>query len=109
MPTVTADPEQVAVEGETAILRCNVTSMLDARITCYRGPEGSEVVLGLQMPTDSNFGMWIITNVQVNDAGRYRCEVDNSIGSAFAIIQLVIQSKLQLTIVLIFLNLLRTL
>ena len=109
MPTVTADPEQVAVEGETAILRCNVTSMLDARITWYRGPEGSEVVLGLQMPTDSNFGMWIITNVQVNDAGRYRCEVDNPVGSASAIIQLVIQSKLQLTIVLIFLNLLRTL
>ena len=92
MPAVTADPEQVAVEGETATLRCNVTS--DARITWYQGPEGSEVELEVQMPSDPDIGIWTIDNVQGSDAGRYRCEGENSVGTASAEIQLVVLSKL---------------
>ena len=94
VPTVTANPEQVALEGETAIIRCNVTSMLDANISWYRGPEGSEVVLGLQLSTDPNFGMWMIPNVQGSNAGRYQCVVENSVGTASAVIQLEVLSKL---------------
>ena len=94
MPTVTANTEQVALEGETAIIRCNVTSMLDARITWYRGPEGNDNELGLQLSTDPNFGMWMIPNVQGSYTGRYRCEGENSVGAASAVIQLVVLSKL---------------
>ena len=82
----------MAVEGETAILRCNVTS--DARITWYRGPEGSEEDLEVQMSSDSDIGIWTIDNVQGSDAGRYRCEAGNSFGTASAVLQLVVLSKL---------------
>ena len=82
------------MEGETAILRCNVTSMLDARITWYQGPEGNEEELGVQMSSDPNFGMWMIPNVQGSYAGRYRCEGENSVGTASKPIQLVVLSKL---------------
>ena len=92
LPTVTADPEQVAVEGETAILRCNVTS--DTRIMWYRGPEGSEEDLEVQISSDPDIGIWTIDNVQGSDAGRYRCEGENSVGTASAVIQLVVLSKL---------------
>ena len=94
VPTVTANPEQVALEGETAIIRCNVTSMLDARIRWYRGPEENEVALGLQLSTDPNFGMWMISDVEGSDAGRYRCEGENSVDTASAVFQLVVLSKL---------------
>ena len=89
-----ANPEQVALEGETAIIRCNVTSILVARIRWHQGPEGSEVVLGVQSFTDPNFGMWMIPNVQGSYAGRYRCEGENLVGAASAVIQLVVLSKL---------------
>ena len=82
------------MEGETAILRCNVTSMLDARITWYRGPEGNDDELGEQLSTDPNFGMWLIPDVQGSNAGRYRCEGENSVGTASKEIQLVVLSKL---------------
>ena len=84
----------MALEGETAILRCNVTSMLDARINWYRGPEGNEEELGVQMSSDPNFGMWMIPNVQGSYAGPYQCEGENSVGTASKEIQLVVLSKL---------------
>ena len=84
----------MALEGETAIIRCNVTSTLDARITWYQGPQGNEVILGVQLSTDPNFGMWMIPNVQGSNAGRYRCEGENSVDTESAEIQLVVLSKL---------------
>ena len=84
----------MALEGETAIILCNVTSMLDARINWYRGPEGNEVLLGVQLSSDPNFGMWMIPDVQGSNAGRYRCEGENSVDTASRVIQLVVLSKL---------------
>ena len=82
------------MEGETAIIRCNVTSMLDARITWYRGPRENDDELGVQLSSDPNFGMWMIPNVQGSNAGRYLCEGENSVDTDSAEIQLVVLSKL---------------
>ena len=101
MLSAVADPEQEALEGETAILVCTVTSFPTPRISWFRIQGASETMLGQeQRATDENFGMWTIENVQDSDAGQYRCEGNYAFGSDSATIELVVLSKSSLSYVL---------
>ena len=80
--SVVADPEQEALEGETAILVCTVTSFPSPRIWWFRIQGANETLLGQeQRATEENFGMWTIENVQDSDAGQYRCDGNYAFGS----------------------------
>ena len=97
MLSAVADPEQEALEGETAILVCTVTSFPTPRISWFRIQGASETMLGQeQRATDENFGMWTIENA----AGQYRCDGNYAFGSDSATIELVVLSKSSLSYVL---------
>lgn len=91
---MSAEPEQTAVEGGFAQLRCNVTSNPSPRIKWLRIEDGSEQILANQNFEDSDFGVYNISNsVSVSQAGTYRCTGQYNFGVESKDIELVVLSK----------------
>ena len=95
---VEAEPEQSAIEGETATLRCNVTSFPEPRITWYSVEAPGTVnevqtELTRQVSTDRNFGVYRIPSADQSDAGLYRCTGRYDFGDETKDITLVVLSK----------------
>ena len=90
---VKADPEQTAIEGETAVLQCNVTSYPAPRVIWSLLEGGMAVELTRQEITDSDFGVYRIPNVTQSDAGDYRCSGRYQFDQEDVDITLVVLSK----------------
>ena len=68
-----AESEQTAVEGELAVLLCNVSSYPSPRITWFR-IESEIITLADQEVEDMDFGVYQVSEaVSLSDAGTYRC------------------------------------
>ena len=88
---VEAEPEQTAVEGEPAVLLCNVSSNPPPRIRWEDIEDGSERI---QEPGDEDFGVYKVSDaVTTSDAGTYRCTGQYSFGVERQEIELVVLSK----------------
>ena len=94
---VEAEPEQTAVEGELAVLLCNVSSNPSPRIRWERIQEGTaDLTLLVQEAEDTDFGMYQVSEaVTTNDAGSYRCTGQYPFGDDHKDIELVVLSELQ--------------
>ena len=89
-----ADPEQTAIEGEAAVLVCNVTSYPAPRVIWSRLEGGMAVELTRQEEAaDSDFGIYRIPNVTQSDAGDYRCTARYQFDQEDIDITLVVLSK----------------
>ena len=89
---VEAEPEQTAVEGEPAVLLCDVSSNPPPRIRWQDIEEGSERI---QEPGDEDFGVYKVSDaVTTSDAGTYRCTGQYSFGVEHQDIELVVLSEL---------------
>ena len=89
---VEAEPEQTAVEGEPAVLLCNVSSNPPPRIRWEDIEDGSERI---QEPGDEDFGVYKVSDaVTTSDAGTYRCTGQYSFGVERQEIELVVLSEL---------------
>ena len=92
--TVIAEPTHEVEQGETAVLSCTVQSSPSPRIGWYRvESNGNETRLAMQQSTDADFGMYRIINVQVSDAGIYRCKGSYSFDNKDVDIELIVLSK----------------
>ncbi len=90
---VEADPEQEAVEGETAVLLCNASSSDPPTITWFRIEDGTMTEIIEQDFGEPWFGNLTIPNVNRDEAGTYLCEGSNQGGTEEVEIKLVILSK----------------
>ena len=89
---VEAEPEQTAVEGEPAVLLCNVSSNPPPRIRWQDIEDESERI---QEPGDEDFGVYKVSDaVTTSDAGTYRCTGQYSFGVDYLDIELVVLSEL---------------
>ena len=92
---VEAEAEQTAIEGDTAVLACNVTSFPAPRMRWFRVESGGEEVLlaSHDDPDEEGFGVYVIEEVDESDSGIYRCEGQYSFGRESADIELVVLSE----------------
>lgn len=89
---VEADPEQTAIEGEMATLKCNVTAFPSPRVRWIRVRD-DELLSSQEDSEDPDFGIYQISTVDQSHAGTYRCTGQYNFGAKSKDIELVVLSK----------------
>ena len=70
---VEAESPQYALPGQTGKLRCSVQINRPSTLLWFKIENGAEKFLATDYSSNTDFGVFQISNIQPSDAGQYRC------------------------------------